>query len=74
MNVYEHIPDTLKAGVAVAAPGLTLLGVPVEEWTFILSGIVSIIFIIEKLPVTYTRLKEFIQLVKGKRNAKREKL
>jgi hypothetical protein len=64
------VPDTLKVSTAVAAPVLTFLGVSVEQWTFILSAIVSFLFIIEKLPVFIQRCKSFIEWM---RDVRREK-
>ena len=64
------VPDTLKVSTAVAAPVLTFLGVSVEQWTFILSAIVSLLFIIEKLPVFIQRCKSFIEWM---RDVKRKK-
>jgi hypothetical protein len=60
----DHIHDTVKVGASVAAPGLHFLGVSVEEWTFVLSAVVSILFIIEKMPMLITRLKGFIRWIK----------
>lgn len=60
----DHIPDTVKVSVSVAAPGLHFLGVSVEQWTFVLSAAVSILFIIEKLPMLISRVKTFIQWIK----------
>lgn len=68
MNYLEQIPDTIKVGTAVTAPVLTMLGITVEEWTFILSGIVSLLFIFEKLP---TLIRKAVQFIKELRNATR---
>jgi hypothetical protein len=57
-NYLELIPDAAKVGTAVAAPALSLFGVAVEEWTFVLSGIVSLLFILEKLPSVIRKLIE----------------
>jgi Sec-independent protein translocase protein TatA len=62
----EQIPDTLKVATAVSAPVLTFMGVSVEQWTFVLSAVVSILFIVEKLPVFVKRLKELISWMKEK--------
>lgn len=71
MQYLEQIPDGVKITTAVAAPVLTFMGVSVEQWTFILSAVVSLLFIIEKLPIFVKRCKEFIQLVKdAKRKTK----
>ena len=68
MNAYqqalENIPDGIKVGTAVSAPMLNLFGVPIEEWTFILSAIVSLLFIIEKLPIFILRCKTFVRWLK----------
>ena len=71
MNAYqqalENIPDGIKVGTAVSAPVLNLFGVPIEEWTFILSAIVSLLFIIEKLPVFILRCKTFVRWLKERK-------
>ncbi len=55
----DQVPDGLKVAGAIAAPVLTIFGVTVEDWTFILSAIVSLFFIIEKLPMFILRVKAF---------------
>lgn len=65
MQLLEQIPDGVKVTVATSAPVLTILGVSVEQWTFVLSIIVSILFIIEKLPTVINRCKQAIDLIKG---------
>ena len=71
MNAYqqalENIPDGIKVGTAVSAPMLNLFGVPIEEWTFILSAIVSLLFIIEKLPIFIQRCKTFVRWLKERK-------
>lgn len=59
MKYIEQVNDTMKFGLATAAPVLTVFGVPVETWGYILSAIVSLMFIIEKTPIVYSRLKQF---------------
>lgn len=60
----EQVPDTVKVAGAISAPMLSILGVSVEEWTYILSIVVSILFIIEKLPVFIKRCKAFYSWIK----------
>ena len=60
----DQIPDGVKITGAVAAPVLQILGVTVEDWTFILSAIVSILFIIEKMPMLIARTKALIKWIK----------
>ena len=70
MNLYqqtvEQIPDGIKVATAVSAPALSFLGVSVEDWTFILSAIVSFLFIVEKLPVFISRCRALGQWIKEK--------
>lgn len=63
-EILENIPDAAKVVTAVSAPALTLFGVSVEQWTFVLSAVVSILFIIEKLPVFIRRCKEFYKVIR----------
>ncbi len=76
MNFYQHtieqIPDGLKVATAVSAPVLTFLGVSVEQWTFVLSAIVSLLFIIEKLPVFISRCRQAYSWMKQGRSAEKE--
>lgn len=65
MNHLENIPDSVKAGVAVSAPALQYFGIDVEQWTFILSGIVSILFIIEKIPMLLERGRKLLRWIKS---------
>ena len=64
LHISEHIPDGVKVGVSVSAPALTLFGIPLEQWTFILSAIVSLLFIIEKLPMLWARVKRLGEKIK----------
>lgn len=48
-NTVEHIPDSIKVAIASGAPMASLFGLTVEEWSFVLSGIVALLFILEKL-------------------------
>jgi hypothetical protein len=63
----ENIPDGAKVAASAAAPVLTLMGVPLQEWTYVLSAIVSVLFIIEKTPVLIARIKQLIAYVKRKK-------
>lgn len=64
LHISEHIPDGVKVGVSVSAPALTVAGIPLEEWTFILSAIVSILFILEKLPMLIHRMKNVVAKIR----------
>lgn len=67
MAIQEHmasVPDSIKIGLATGSSALTLFGVSVQDWMYILSAIVSLLFIIEKAPVFIQRVKELIKWVR----------
>lgn len=49
MQMLEQIPDSAKVGVSLSAPALTLMGVSLGDWSYILAMTVSVLFIMEKL-------------------------
>lgn len=57
-HVVETIPDSAKVVVAAASPMASLFGLTVEEWSFVLSGIVALLFILEKLYRFYKWVKD----------------
>ena len=68
----EKVPDSAKVLGATGSTTLTLMGVPVEQWMYVASAIVSVLFIIEKMPITIQRCKQFINWVKGLRNERKK--
>jgi hypothetical protein len=65
MQISDNIPDSVKVAVSVS-PSLSyvFLGLPLETWTYVLSAVVSIMFIIEKLPVFIERVRQFYKWVR----------
>lgn len=63
-HISEHVPDGIKVTASLSAPALTVAGVSLEEWTFILSAIVSLLFIIEKLPMLWGRIKKIAMKIR----------
>ena len=61
---FDNVTDNAKITVSFLAPGLTILGIPVQEWTYVLSGIVSLLLIVEKSPIVLRNLKVFVQWIK----------
>lgn len=59
MQILEHIPDSLKIAASTGPSVVTLFGIPMEQWTYVASAVVSVMFVIEKMPVMIKRLKEF---------------
>lgn len=67
MQVLENVPDSLKVAVSVSpGVGTMFLGMTIETWTYVLSATVSIMFIIEKLPIFIERCKQFYNWIKDK--------
>lgn len=56
-HIAETIPDSVKVAAAGAAPMASLFGLTAEEWSFVLSSIVALLFIIEKLYKFYRTVK-----------------
>jgi len=66
MNISENIPDSVKVAVSVSpSVSYVFLGLPLETWTYVLSAIVSIMFIIEKAPVFIQRCKQFYKWIRN---------
>lgn len=66
-NYIEQIPDGVKVAVAGSAPMAGLFGLTVEEWSYTLSSIVALLFILEKLFKLYKwyRKRKCIQQTNG---------
>ena len=60
----DSVPDSVKVAVSVAAPSLNFMGISVEDWTYILSAVVSLLFILEKTPMLISRITTFIKWIK----------
>lgn len=68
MNIYENVPETVKVSTAVGPAALSMFGLPIEQWIFVLSAIVSILVIVEKLPKAIHSIKSMYEWIVGKRN------
>jgi hypothetical protein len=64
MQALEQIPDSVKVVASTAAPALSFIGIPVQEWGYLLSAIVAILFIIEKIPSAAKSLRELFRFIK----------
>lgn len=65
MNILEQVPDSVKITMATSPTVLTLFGYPIEQWMYVFSLIVSILFVIEKLPKVFKSIKEMYTNVKS---------
>lgn len=57
-HVVETVPDSVKVVAAGAAPMASLFGLTAEEWSFVLSSVVALLFIVEKLYKFYRTFKD----------------
>lgn len=60
MEIYEKIPESAKVTTALGPAALGLFGIPLEQWILILSAIVSILIIIEKIPKAYNAIVSMV--------------
>ena len=61
----ENVMETVKTGVATAPIPLKLFGILVADWVLILSALVSIVVLIEKIPMLIKTTKQFIKWIKS---------
>lgn len=62
-DAVESIPDSLKVGASVAPAALSLFGISLQDWVYISSALVSLMFIIEKMPIVINRLRTLINWI-----------
>jgi hypothetical protein len=68
MTIQEQmasVPDSVKITLATGSTALTMFGITVQDWMYIGSAIVSILFIIEKTPIFLQRMKELYRWMRG---------
>lgn len=51
--------EGLYAALAVAPAPLTMFGVPLSDWMYIASITVSVLYIVDKLPQYYRRIRRY---------------
>lgn len=56
----EDVMDYIKAGVAVAPPTMTLFGVSLQDWMYIVSITAALMLILEKFPSVFKTIKGFL--------------
>lgn len=55
--ILEKIPDSTKITTAAIAPVLNLFGMPLDQWVLILSILLTLLFIVEKIPKALLSIK-----------------
>lgn len=73
MTVLNQVPDSLKVSAATSPTVLIMWGIPIEQWMFVASAVVSIMFVIEKAPVCIKNIRTFINWIKSVKRKKLEK-
>lgn len=71
-HYIEQVPDGVKATIAVSSPVLAIFGYPVEQWGFVLSALVALLFIVEKIPMLITRLRQLGAWINDQRKKRTE--
>lgn len=71
MQILEQVPDSVKISTAVSSSVFTFVGLPVEQWMYILSAVVSILFILEKIPKAIASVQSVYRWLKGDKDALR---
>jgi type IV secretory pathway VirB3-like protein len=69
MHVVDNVSDSVKMATATVTPVLALAGVPLEQWVFVLSAILTILFIIEKIPKAFVSIMWMYRKIVRKQNA-----
>lgn len=69
-DFLEQIPDSIKVAGATSPSIMTLFGVPMEQWTYVASAVVSVMFIIEKMPTVIQRIKQLVEWIKDVKRKK----
>lgn len=67
----ETINEVARAAPPLGVGGLSLYGMPLNEWVLILTAIYTIFLIVDKVPTMVDRLRAFVKWVK-ERNVKGE--
>jgi hypothetical protein len=68
-HTLDQVPDSIKLSTSALTPVLAFAGVPIEQWVFVLSAILTTLFIIEKIPRVMQSLKWIYLRLKRKKRA-----
>lgn len=55
--ITEDISDLIKGSVAFGVPTTSFMGVPLQEWMYIVSICAAVLLILERLPSAYSSMK-----------------
>jgi hypothetical protein len=68
---HETINEVARAAPPLGVGGLSLYGIPLNEWVLLLTAIYTIFLIVDKFPSVIERIRALVRWVKG-RNVKSE--
>lgn len=57
--ITEDISDIIKGTVAFGVPTTSFMGVPLQEWMYIVSIAAAVLLILERLPSAYSNVRAF---------------
>lgn len=60
--------DAAQAAPPISVAGLALWGVPLSDWVLILTLIYTLFLLIDKAPVIWKRLMDFVDWLHGRDN------
>lgn len=55
--ITEDISDIIKGSVAFGVPTTSFMGVPLQEWMYIVSICAAFLLILERMPSAYSSIK-----------------
>lgn len=64
---HDTTLEAVRALPPVGVGALTIMNIPLNEWVLILTLIYTIFLLIDKLPVVFERIKQFVSYLKGLR-------
>lgn len=64
--ITEDISDIIKGSVAFGVPTTSFMGVPLQEWMYIVSICAAVLLILERMPTAYASLKSMKEKVYGR--------
>lgn len=54
--ITEEVSDFIKGGAAFGVPTVSMFGIPVQEWMYIMSLFAATLLVLERLPSVYGTL------------------
>ena len=69
MQKHEALIEAVKAAPPVGITGLSLYGVPLNDIVLVLTGLYTVILLIDKLPTLFKRVRQLGAWIKDKHDS-----